>query len=110
MTAKGEGHDSGGLAGTLRLRAVQRCEPEQGQRGDRVLEQRRRREHPQLADRRLAREEGILAGISSGAALTAALKIAARPELEGKLVVTMVCDTGERYVSTPLMSELVRRK
>jgi cysteine synthase A len=59
--------------------------------------------------RRLAREEGILAGISSGAALAAALVVARRPELEGKLVVTMVCDTGERYVSTPLMSELVRR-
>jgi cysteine synthase len=59
--------------------------------------------------RRLAREEGILAGISSGAALAAALAVARRPELEGQLVVTMVCDTGERYVSTPLMSELVRR-
>ncbi|HEX9295082.1 MAG TPA: cysteine synthase A [Polyangiaceae bacterium] len=59
--------------------------------------------------RRLAREEGILAGISSGAALAAALSVARRPELEGKLIVTMVCDTGERYVSTPLMSELARR-
>jgi cysteine synthase A len=58
--------------------------------------------------RRLAREEGILAGISSGAALAAALRIARRPESTGKLVVTMVCDTGERYTSTPLMSELVR--
>jgi cysteine synthase A len=59
--------------------------------------------------RRLAREEGVLAGISSGAALSAALAVARRPELEGKVVVTMICDTGERYVSTPLMSELVRR-
>jgi cysteine synthase A len=59
--------------------------------------------------RRLAREEGILAGISSGAALATALVVARRPELEGKLIVTMVCDTGERYVSTPLMSELARR-
>jgi cysteine synthase len=58
--------------------------------------------------RRLAREEGILAGISSGAALTAALVVAQRPELEGKLVVMMVCDTGERYASTPLMSALIR--
>lgn len=59
--------------------------------------------------RRLARQEGILAGISSGAALAAALQVAGRKELEGKVVVTMVCDTGERYVSTPLMSELVRK-
>jgi cysteine synthase A len=59
--------------------------------------------------RRLARQEGILAGISSGASLAAALQVAARRELEGKVVVTMVCDTGERYVSTPLMSELVRK-
>ena len=58
--------------------------------------------------RRLAREEGILAGISSGAALTAALVVASRPEFEGKLVVMMVCDTGERYASTPLMSALIR--
>jgi cysteine synthase A len=58
--------------------------------------------------RRLAREEGILAGISSGAALTAALAVARRPELAGKLVVTLVCDTGERYVNTPLIAELAR--
>jgi cysteine synthase A len=49
-----------------------------------------------------------LAGISSGAALSAALVVARRPELEGKLVVMMVCDTGERYASTPLMSALIR--
>ncbi len=59
--------------------------------------------------RRLAREEGILAGISSGAALTAALAVARRPELAGKLVVTLVCDTGERYVNTPLIAELARK-
>jgi cysteine synthase A len=58
--------------------------------------------------RRLAREEGILAGISSGAALAAALVVAKRPELEQKLVVMMVCDTGERYASTPLMQALIR--
>lgn len=57
--------------------------------------------------RRLAREEGILAGISSGAAVAAAVAVAERPEMAGKLVVTMVCDTGERYVNTPLISELV---
>lgn len=57
--------------------------------------------------RRLAREEGILAGISSGANLAAALEVARRPEMAGKLVVTVVADTGERYVNTPLMSELV---
>lgn len=59
--------------------------------------------------RRLAREEGILAGISSGAALAAAIRVARRPELQGKLVVTMVGDTGERYLSTPLMTELVKK-
>jgi cysteine synthase len=57
--------------------------------------------------RRLAREEGISAGISSGATLTAALKVAARPEMAGKLIVFMVCDSGERYMSTPLADELL---
>jgi cysteine synthase len=59
--------------------------------------------------RRLAREEGILAGISSGAVLAAALRIAQRPESAGKLVVTMVCDSGERYITTPLIDELIGR-
>lgn len=54
--------------------------------------------------RRLAREEGILAGVSSGAALHAALTVAARREAAGKLIVALLADTGERYVTTTLFA------
>jgi cysteine synthase A len=55
--------------------------------------------------RRAAREEGLLVGISAGANIFAALQLAARPEFAGKTIVTIGCDTGERYLSNPVFSE-----
>ena len=55
--------------------------------------------------RQLARQEGILGGISSGANVWAAVEVAKRPESKGKTIVTIICDTGERYLSTCLFQE-----
>jgi cysteine synthase A len=56
--------------------------------------------------RRLAREEAIFAGISSGSITWAALQVAARPQNKGKLIVSVICDFGERYLSNPVYADL----
>jgi len=58
-----------------------------------------------MAARRAAKEEGLLIGISAGANLHCALELAKLPENKGKLIVTVMCDTGERYLSTWLFEE-----
>ncbi len=62
-------------------------------------------EDAMLMTRRLAREEGVFCGISAGAAVWAAVQIAHRPENEGKMIIVVVPDLGERYLSTPLFPE-----
>ena len=61
---------------------------------------------PSSGDAGSPREEGIVAGISSGANMWAAAQVAARPEMKGKRIVTIMCSLGERYLSTPLFGDL----
>lgn len=63
-------------------------------------------ENAYLSAQRLAKSEGILCGITSGAALFAATVLAERPELKGKRIVALLPDTGDRYLSTPLFNEI----
>ena len=64
-------------------------------------------EDARVTARQLARTEGLLVGVSSGAALAAAVDVAGRPEHRDALIVVILPDTGERYLSTPLFTELV---
>jgi cysteine synthase A len=62
-------------------------------------------EHAFEWGRKLHRQEGIMAGISSGANMCAAAELASRPEWKGKRIVTIMCSLGERYLSTPLFAD-----
>lgn len=62
-------------------------------------------EEAYAAGRHMGRREGVLVGVSSGAALHAAMELAKRPENEGKTIVALLPDTGERYLSTPMFEE-----
>lgn len=88
-----QGIGAGFIPGTLDLTMVDRVELVTNEESMEVA-------------RRLAREEGILAGISSGAAASAAIRIAKEPEMKGKTIVVVLPDSGERYLSTPLFETI----